>query len=144
MKRVKLTVTAKGNFLEIHRLEPIVRVDPYTDNIIEGDEKTDIPVEPDQLNRGYGFGSFILNLTPDEIEYDRKVVEFLRKAVNRKYSSLGDLFGFSLNDGNPQSNNDMFNQAYMTYASLGETLIVPQADCQIDTGIFRAMEQAAA
>ena len=68
-KRIRLSVSKKGNFLRIKRLVDIVRVDPYDDVLLDADgEKTEIEVTPDQLNRGYGFGSFLLNIKPEEIE----------------------------------------------------------------------------
>ncbi len=99
-KRIKLRIVEDQ--LHVTRLVPLVLVNPHTGIV----EDTELPVTPEELNRGYGFGSFLLSITVDEVDYDQAVVDFLGRSINRKYSSMGDLFGFSFHGPNADSRNE--------------------------------------
>lgn len=135
-KRIQLRIE-DGN-LSIKRLVPLVLVNPHTGIIID----TEDAVAPEQLNRGYGFGSFLLSITVEEIDYDQEVVDFLSNSINRKYSSLGDLFGFTFHAPNPESYSEDFRLGnYLNYASLNDEIIdIPVEDCQIDLAVFKQLD----
>lgn len=145
-KRVKLYV--EEGKLCIERLVPIVEVNPhtkciqYTDSDTDVVTETDIEVTPDQLDRGYGFGSFLLSLSIDQIEFDQKIIDFLKPCINRQYSSLGDLFGFTLEGPNIDSINKAFGEGnYLNYASLLSICLgIPAEDCSVHHQVFKEME----
>lgn len=135
-KRIQLRI--EDGELSIKRLVPLVLVDSHTGIIID----TEDAVTDEDLNRGYGFGSFLLSITVDEIDYDQEVVEFLSQAINREYSSMGDLFGFTVSEPNTEAVNKAFGLGNcVNYASLNDELIgVPVEDCTIDLVVFKEMD----
>jgi hypothetical protein len=147
MKRVILSLSGKRGLLCIQRLVPIVEVNPHTTEILEvncetGERtETEIKVTPSQLDRGYGFGSFLLSLSADQIGYDHNILDFLKPCINRQYSSIGDLFGFSLSAANQVAYNEEFRTSHLCYGSLNPILtFIPAEDCQIDLAFYKEME----
>ena len=146
-KRVKLYLSHKGKTLGIQRLVPIVCIDPRTKKLVEHDGegheiKTDTDAPEGILNKGYGFGTFLLSLKVEEIEYDEEVLAFMKKAINREYSSIGDLFGFSFSAPSTESYSEEFRLGnYMTFCTLNDVMLgVIQEDCQIDLEVYNEME----
>lgn len=135
-KRIQLRIE-DGN-LSIKRLVPLVLVNPHTGIIID----TEDAVAPEQLNRGYGFGSFLLSITVEEIDYDQEVVDFLGQSINRQYSSIGDLFGFTVRGPNEKSYNEAFKLGNcVNYASLNDEITdIPVEDCTIDLAVFKQLD----
>ncbi len=129
MSQKVIRLSVEGNELKIERLVDIKMFNPYKN------EETDA----DRF-RGYGFGSFLLFIKPEEIEYDELVLDFLSSCVNRKYSSMGDLFGFEYKVSG-ESIKKEFQSPYIVYGSLNETLSVPKEDCSIDEEIFNDLKK---
>lgn len=134
--RVKLSIVESKNeqneneeMIFVERFTDIMQLDPYKD-------KADDTV----LNRAYGFGSFILNLKFDQIEYDNKVIDFLSGCIGKRYSSMGDLFGFSFEESK-EANDPIFHNPKITYASLGKTLMIPLADCTVSREVFYKLQE---
>lgn len=129
MSQKVIRLSVEGNDLKIERLVDIKIFNPYKN------EETDA----DRF-RGYGFGSFLLFIKPEEIEYDELVLDFLSSCVNRKYSSMGDLFGFEYKVSG-ESIKKEFQSPYVVYGSLDKNLMVPQEDCSIDLDIFNKIKE---
>ena len=128
MSEKVLKLSIEKNELKIERLVDIKIFNPYKN------EETD-----EDRFRGYGFGSFLLFIKPEEIEYDELVLDFLSSCVNKKYSSMGDLFGFEYKVSGASIKKE-FQSPYIVYGSLSETLSVPQEDCSIDEELFNELK----
>lgn len=129
MNKKVIRLSVEGNDLKIERLVDIKIFNPYKN------EETDT----DRF-RGYGFGSFLLFIKPEEIEYDELVLDFLSSCVNRKYSSMGDLFGFEYKVSGASIKKE-FQSPYIVYGSLDKNLIVSQEDCSVDLDIFNKLKE---
>jgi hypothetical protein len=128
MSEKVLKLSIEKNELKIERLVDIKIFNPYKN------EETD-----EDRFRGYGFGSFLLFIKPEEIEYDELVLDFLSSCVNRKYSSMGDLFGFEYKVSGASIKKE-FQSPYIVYGTLDAKLSVPQEDCSIDEEIFNELK----
>lgn len=86
----------------------------------------------------HGFGTFFWKLKKEEVEITKEAKQKLKECINREYSSLGDLFGFSIHY-NTAAYNSEHRGLYLNYASLENEILVPLEDITIDYEAYRRL-----
>jgi hypothetical protein len=87
----------------------------------------------------YGFGTFFLDLKKEEIDITDEAKEILKECINREYSSIGDLFGFSVGYHEKNKYNPEFNGCHCSYACLENEILVPPEDITVDYEAYRRL-----
>lgn len=87
----------------------------------------------------FGFGTFFLDLKKEEVEIDAEAKEILKKCINREYSSLGDLFGFSIGYSEKHEYDPRFTGIHCSYGCLENEILVPPEDITIDYEAYRRL-----
>lgn len=94
-------------------------------------------LEPKRIEH-HGFGTFFWNLRKEEIEITEEAKEKLKECINREYSSIGDLFGFSIHY-NTTAYDLRHRGLHLSYASLEAEILVPLEDITIDYEAYRRL-----